>query len=140
MWRELGNLLNTSKKKSNNSISRIVVDNNILNNDKNTANESNRHFMQIGKNIANKVVRQEPHSYVMYLTYQIDDSLFLRPTNDEELMNEINNKVTLDVRVSLIKYVKQEIIDGLVIVVSESFREECFPVILKIAKVIPVYK
>ena len=30
MWRELGNLLNTSKKKSNNSISRIIVDNKIL--------------------------------------------------------------------------------------------------------------
>ena len=26
MWRELGNLLNTNKKKSNDSISRIIVD------------------------------------------------------------------------------------------------------------------
>ena len=61
--------------------------------------------MQIGKNLANKVIPQEPHSYAMYLTDPIDDSLFLRPTNDEELMNEINhlkNKATLDVRVSLI--------------------------------------
>ena len=31
MWRALGNLLNTSKKKSNNSISRIIVNNKILN-------------------------------------------------------------------------------------------------------------
>ena len=106
MWRELGNLLNTSKKKSNNSISRIIVDNKILNNHKDIANALNTHFTQIVKTLANKVVSQEPHSYATYLTDPVDDSLFLRPTNDEELMNEINqpkNKATLDVRVSLIK-------------------------------------
>ena len=119
MWRELGTLLNTNKMKSNNSISRIVVDNKVLSNDKDIADALNKHFTQICKNLANKVIPQEPHSYAMYLTDPIDDSLFLRPTNDEELMNEINhlkNKATLDVRVSLIKYVKQEIIDGLVII------------------------
>ena len=79
----------------------------------------------------------------MTLTDPVDDSLFLRPTNDKELMNEINhlkNKATLDVRVSLIKYVKQEIIDGLVIIFNKSFREWCFPKVLKIAKVIPIYE
>ena len=86
---------------------------------------------------------QEPHSYATYLTDPVDDSLFLRPTNDEEFLNEINqlkNKVTLDVRVSLIKYVKQEIIGSLVIIFNKSFWEGCFQEILKIAKVIPIYK
>ena len=88
MWRELGSLLNTNERKSNNS---IYLDNKILNNDKDIANALNKHFMQIGKNLASKVVPQEPHSYAMYLTDPVDDSLFLRPTNDEELMNEINH-------------------------------------------------
>ena len=143
MWRKLGNLLNTSEKKNNNPISRIIVDNKILNNDKDIANALNTHFTQIGKNLANKVVSKEPHSYATYLTDPVNDSLFLRQTNDEELLNEINqlkNKATLDVRVSLIKYVKQEIIDGLVIIFNKSFREGCFPEILKIAKVTPIYK
>ena len=43
-------------------------------------------------------------------------------------------------KVSLIKYIKREIIDGLVIIFNKSFREGCFPEILKIAKVIPIYK
>ena len=43
-------------------------------------------------------------------------------------------------RISLIKYVKQEIIDGLVIIFNKSFRQRCFPETLKIAKVIPIYK
>ena len=37
MWRELGNLLNTNKK-SNHSVSGIIVDNKILNNDKDIYN------------------------------------------------------------------------------------------------------
>ena len=143
MWRELGNLLNTSKKKSNNLISKIIADNKILNIDKDIANALNTHFTQIGETLANKVVPQEPHSYATYLTDPVDDSLFLRPANDEELLNEtdqLKNKATLDVRVSLIKYVKQEIIDGLVIIFNKSFREGCFPKILKIAKMIPIHK
>ena len=84
------NSVKKSKMKSNNSISRIIFDNKILNNDKNIANALNTHFTQIGKNLANKVVSQEPHSYATYLTDLVDGSLFLRPTNDEELLNEIN--------------------------------------------------
>ena len=43
-------------------------------------------------------------------------------------------------RASLIKYVKQKIIYGLVIIFNKSSREGCFPEILKIAKVMPIYK
>ena len=44
MWRELGSLLNTSKKKSNTSINSIIVDHKILNNDKDIANALNKNF------------------------------------------------------------------------------------------------
>ena len=35
---------------------------------------------------------------------------------------------------------KQEIVDGLVIIFNQSFEEERFPEMLKIAKVIPIFK
>ena len=53
-------------------------------------------------------------------------------------INHLKNKATLDVRVSLIKYIKQEIIDGLVIIFNKSFWEGCFPEVLKIPKVVPI--
>ena len=85
--------------------------------------------MQIDKTLANEVAPQEPHSYATYLKDLIDDSLLLRPTNDEEPMNEINhlkNKETFDMRVSLIKYIEQEITDSKVIISNKLFRERCF--------------
>ena len=71
----------------------------------------------------------------------INNSLFLRPTDTDEILKEINqlkNKTTLDIRVTLLKHAKQELIHGLVIIFNKSFQEGCFPEILKIAKVIPV--
>ena len=41
---------------------------------------------------------------------------------------------------SLLKHVKQKVIEGLVIIFNKSFKEGHFPELLKIAKVIPVYK
>ena len=69
--------------------------------------------------------------------------MFLQPTNNSEVLKEINqlkNKATIDIRVSLLKYVKQQIVNGLVIVFSKSFEEGCFPELLKIEKVIPIHK
>ena len=77
------------------------------------------------------------------MTDPINNSLFLRPTDTDEIMKEINqlkNKTTLDFRVTLLKHAKQELVNGLVIIFNKSFQEGCFPEILKIAKVIPVHK
>ena len=52
----------------------------------------------------------------------------------------MKNKSTLDIRVPLLKHVKQELADGLVIIFNKSFQEGCFPGVLKLAKVIPIHK
>ena len=77
------------------------------------------------------------------MTDPINNSLFLRPTDTNEILKEINqlkNKTTLDIRVTLLKHAKQELVNGLVIIFNKCFQEGCFPEILKIAKVIPVHK
>ena len=77
------------------------------------------------------------------MTNPVNNSLFLRPTDTEEVTKEINqlkNKATLDFRVPLLKHVKQELVDGLVIIINKPFQEGCFPELLKIAKVMPIHK
>ena len=69
--------------------------------------------------------------------------MFSQPTNNREVLKEINqlkNRATIDIRASLLKYLKQQIVSGLVIIFNKSFEEGCFPELLKIAKVIPIYK
>ena len=83
------------------------------------------------------------HLFKNYLTNPINESLFLRPTDNDEVLKEINqlkNKATIDIRVSLLKHLKQEVIEGLVIIFNKSFKEGHFPELLKIAKVTPIYK
>ena len=63
--------------------------------------------------------------------------------NTSEVLKEINqlkNKSTLDIRVPLLKYIKQEMVNALVIIFNKSFEEGRFPELLKIAKVIPIFK
>ena len=49
MWRELGNLLNLSRKNKNNSVSKLIINNNELTNDKDIANELNKHSRRLVK-------------------------------------------------------------------------------------------
>ena len=63
--------------------------------------------------------------------------------NSDEILKDINQlktKRTLDIRVSLLKHVKQEIVNGLVMIFNKSFEEGRFSEMLKIAKVISIFK
>ena len=143
MWKELGNLLNTKKKSKGNSISKLIINNQEITKDKDIANALNDHFTKIGKNLADRVRPESNHLFKNYLTDPISKSFFLQPTNNSEVLKEINqlkNKATIDIRVSLLKYVKQQIVNGLVIIFNKSFEKGIFPELLNIVKVIPIYK
>ena len=120
----------------------MAINNKELTNNKDIVNALNTHFSTTGKNLADKVIPQENNSFKAFLTDPIKCSLYLRPTNSDEIIKEINqlkNKATLDIRVTLVKYVKQELVDGVVIIFNKSFQEGCFPEVLKLAKVIPIH-
>ena len=143
MWKELGDLLSTTKRKKGNPISKLIVNNVEITKDKDIANTLNKHFTNIGKNLAEKIVPRQNLTFKTYLTDPIANSLYLRPTDSDEILKEINRlktKATLDIRVSVLKHVKQEIVNGLVIIFNKSFEEGRFPEMLKIAKVIPIFK
>ena len=95
------------------------------------------------KNLAEKIIPKQNLTFKTYLTDPITNSLYLRRTNSDEILRDINQlktKATRDIRVSLLKHVKQEIVNGLVMISNQSFEEGRFPEMLKIAKVIPIFK
>ena len=86
MWKELGNLLNTKKKNKGSSISKIIINNKEITDDKDIANALNDHFTRIGKNLADKVKPERNHLFKNNLTNPISESLFLRPTDNNEVL------------------------------------------------------
>ena len=66
MWKELGNLLNAKKKSKGSSVSKIVINNKEITDDKDIANALNDHFTKIGKNLADKVKPGRNHLFKNY--------------------------------------------------------------------------
>ena len=89
MWKELCNLLNSNRTNKINSISKLIINNKELTNNKDIANALNTHFTTIGKNLADKVIPQENNCFKAYLTDPIKCSLILRPANSDEIIKEI---------------------------------------------------
>ena len=62
IWKELCNLLNSSRTNKINSVSKLIINNKELTNIKDIANALNTHFTTTGKNLADKVIPQENNS------------------------------------------------------------------------------
>ena len=127
MWKELGNLLSTTERRKGNPISKLIVNNVEITKDKDIANTLNKHFTNIGKNLAEKIVPKQNLTFKTYLTDPIANSLYLRPTDSDETLTEINQlktKATVDITVSLLKHVKQEIVNGLVMILINLSKKE----------------
>ena len=72
-------------------------------------------------------------------------SIFLQPTGSEELIKETdkmkNKTPALEIfKISMIKCFKEEIINGLAIIINKSIEEGVVPDLLEIAKVILIHK
>ena len=148
MWKHLGLLLNPNKNNSQNkkSVSKLNINGKTITEDKNITNAFNKYFANIGSNLANKIIQDQPQkSYRDYLSNPVTETIFLSPPNTEEISKEIsflnNKKNGMDpFKTSIIKSIKNEITEVLVIIFNKSLEEGNFPNLLKIAKVIPIYK
>ena len=145
MWEQLSYLLNTKNSKlKTDSVNKLIIDGKTVGNDKGIANALNSHFLNVGPNLANKV-NHSSASHKDYLLNPTTDTVFFTPTDSIEISKEIyslkNKKSGIDFfTTSLIKFVKDEIMESLVIIFNKSFSEGQFPNMVKIAKVIPVFK
>ena len=103
--------------------------------DKQIVNALNDYFANVGDNLASNIPTCTK-SFGDYLKDPNPHSIFMQPTDSEELIKEINQmknkRSALDiVKISMIKYVKEEI------TINKSIEEGVVTDLLKIAKVIP---
>ena len=106
------------------------------------ANEFNNYFTNVSDNITKRIQRT-PKSPLDYLSNSNLDSFFISLCTAEEIILSLKNGKSSgpnNIPVKLLKILDLPVSKDLAVLVSESFLTGTFPVKLKIAEVIPVFK
>ena len=135
----------SQKKKKLNSPTSLIDEGKTIANPKSIAEHFNKLFIEIGTNIQNKISQTKKY-YTDYLLNPSKEIFLITPTTDEEISHIISD---LNIRKStgpnsiptkLMKQIKDVISGPLAKLTNRSFHNSAFPNILKIAKVIPIFK
>ena len=114
----------------------------------NMANEFNTFFFtNVGPNLANDITEPDENiSIYDYLRESIEQSLFMRPVDEEEVITTVTgctkkkSSDVEDISMDTVAKVVSVICKPLAHICNISFRTGVFPSRMKIAKVIPMFK
>ena len=101
--------------------------------------------MNVGPDLA-KNIKQENGNIYNYLQNRNEHSMFLQPTDSDEVLRTINacrNKMSTDceeLSMYMIKNIVKEVVDPFTHICNLSFINGNFPNKMKVAKVVPLYK
>lgn len=142
IWEISDDLLGRNKVKSNN-IPCLHYNDSTIDNPKEIANVFNNHFVNVAKNLADRIPLSSAYTYTHL---NVPNSFFFTPTNNVEISNTLNklkNSGSLDVdglTNKLLKRIATHVIQNLTDLVNLSLENGVVPDGAKIAKVIPIYK
>lgn len=107
------------------------------------ANEFNNFFSDIGKNLAEKI--SSPENFEENIN-NLEQSIFLFPTNESEvirIIKSLKNKKSPggdNLRAETLKEISNEIATPMTFLINKCFETGCFPNILKIGLIKPLFK
>ncbi len=144
LWTIFGNTINPSKQKQKNTIKELLYNNRMLQDDQIKADAISDHFSTTGKKMASNI--NTKHNLKKYLDDPNQHTCFLYPTNQQEVIKEIN-KLNLKKSVGhdkvspkIIKYNGDVLLPHITHITNLSFKNGNVPEQLKLAKLIPIYK
>ena len=122
------------------SLVKLVIPGNI-----DIANGFNRFFSNIGPALARNIPNGNTN-FTNYLNQKVEDSIFLNPITDEEIIEIVKDAKTKyskdhdSIDMSLVKLVIPYIVKPLKHIFNISLQKGVFPDRMKIARVIPIFK
>lgn len=146
-WKLMNSLIGKENDKSTVQ-NTFKLDNKILNNPKEIADGFCQYFSNVGSKLAADIGRPNKTYYdYLHLKNNINQSsIFLTPVSPIEvqtIIKSLKSKKSTgrdNLNTLLIKQLGSEISYPLSLIINKSFAEGIFPDLLKIAKVIPIYK
>ena len=144
-WKLLNEVMNR-KMKQRNFISHFNYNDNEIYDKQEIANGFNDFFVNIGPELANKIVIPENNDVLQYMNDRNVNSMFLYNVNKKEMLDVIKsfaNKTSTDyngMNMFILKKITNCIVDPFLHICNISFSKGVFPDALKIARVIPLFK
>ena len=141
-WKILKNILNKNKPKKSQTFFKQGTD--IIDDPKLIAEHFNSFFVNVGSNLAKKIPNTSTDP-LSYLKNHSNNTMFLRPTCETELINIINSlKFSSpgwdEIDITVVKASHDILIKPLVYLINLSLLTGQFPKEMKIANILPIYK
>ena len=143
-WEGIRDVINISKK--THTVPKKLLYNNITHTDSESmSNCFNDFFVNIGNSVEAKIPNVDTN-FTDFLKNRNDFSLFLKPVNEEELKTMISNLATSkscgpnSIPTHILKTNFEFLALPLKHIINLSFTEGCFPQLLKLAEVCPIFK
>ena len=144
VWKGIKSLI-TLRQKSKEQPTKLSVNNKLISDQTEIANIFNDFFVNIGPTLSNKIGKTDI-SYTSFLTNRCLNSLYLKPTDKNEIMKliaKLNQSKALgpnSIPVNILKDNSDIFSEPLSKLINLSFQQGIFPETLKTAQVSPVHK
>ena len=133
------------KNKSDESISSLLIDNQLITSAKQISDHFNNFFTSIAEKIHRNIVKAKK-THLSYLGPETKNTIFLSPTVPEDVEDLISSMKTNkasgsnSIPTNISKLFKKEFSKPLSDMINMYFKQGIFPNILNIANVIPIYR
>jgi hypothetical protein len=143
-WEGIRDVINISKK--SHTVPKNILYKNITHTDSGEmSNCFNDFFVNIGNSVEAKIPRVDT-PFTEFLKDKNNITLFLKPVNEDEVKSMISNMATSkacgpnSIPTQILKTNFEFLVSPLKHIINLSFTEGCFPQLLKLAEVCPIFK
>ena len=124
----------------------LLINNNLINDPTQVANEFNNYFSNIAKNLQAKI-HSQGQDFNKYLGDKSKNTFFISPTDKTEIIDIINKHINMNKASGpnsfpsmIIDLIKEQLAEPLSDIINLSFEKGIYIDKLKISRIVPIYK
>ena len=140
-WKVINEMRN--KKRSSNFPNYIEFNNQLIIDRRMIVNKFNSYYVNIARDLNNSKSTEDFNDYRIFMKNRISDSIFLEEIETNEIdtiIGNLNPNKSSDFSPRILQFFRNQISPTLAVLFNKCMFSGIFPDVLKIAKVIPLYK